>query len=109
MVKDMSIEVKITVADFTVYPAFRYEKQGPESGERFRNDVLIPAFKQSDGNIMIDLNGTEGYSASFLEEAFGGLVRKLGPSVISRINFISDEDPSIAETAKEYMLEATEH
>jgi len=36
---------------------------------------LIPALKEYE-KVIVDLDGTSGYGSSFLEEAFGGLVRK---------------------------------
>ena len=62
----------IKVTDFTKYPGGRFVKDGPGSGEQFRRDVLLPAFKQS-GKICVLLEGAYGYPISFLEEAFGGL------------------------------------
>jgi hypothetical protein len=46
-----------------------------KSGEEFRDDVLLPALKKSD-EVIVDLNGVLTLGSSFLEEAFGGLVRK---------------------------------
>lgn len=59
--------------DFSRNPAGRYRKDGRFSGEVFREDVLVP--KLSKGSICVILDGTDGYGSSFLEEAFGGLVR----------------------------------
>lgn len=60
--------------DFSVTPAARYKREGPYSGERFREELLMPALKT--GNIVrVDLNGVVGLGSSFLEEAFGGLIR----------------------------------
>lgn len=61
--------------DFSETPAGRYSPEhGEYTGERFRNDFLIPLLKKH-GNLAVELDDTEGYPASFLEEAFGGLVR----------------------------------
>ena len=57
----------------------------------------------------IDLDGTEGYGSSFLEEAFGGLIRDDGFRVASlkeRLTFKSDEDPSIPEEIDDYLMKA---
>ena len=65
--------------EFTDTPGPRYRKQGKFSGEEFRELFLEPLFKQymlSGTKIEIDLDGVYGYPTSFLEEAFGGLVRK---------------------------------
>jgi len=60
---------------FTRFPAGRFREDGPFSGERFRDDLLIPALEQHD-RVTVNLDGTMGYGSSFLEEVFGGLLRK---------------------------------
>lgn len=65
----------ISVAtDFSPSPAGRYPADGPFPGAVFRDTLLIPAVKNNDV-VTVDLDGTDGYGSSFLEEAFGGLVR----------------------------------
>lgn len=60
--------------EFTRTPAGRYVSDGPFSGQRFREEVLLPALK--DGKqVAVSLDGAVGFGSSFLEEAFGGLVR----------------------------------
>ncbi len=61
--------------DFSPSPAGRYIEDGPFPGAVFRDNLLIPAIQQYD-KVVINLDGTSGYGSSFLEEAFGGLVRK---------------------------------
>ena len=61
--------------DFSHFPTGRYKKSGKGSGEDFRDRILIPAIKQR-GKVIVDLDGPDGYSSSFLEEAFGGLLRR---------------------------------
>ena len=61
--------------DFSQTPAGRFVTDGPYSGERFRNEILLPALKNSD-EVVVNMTGVFGYGSSFLEEAFGGLVRK---------------------------------
>lgn len=63
--------------DFSRTPAGRFYADGPDSGERFRNQFLEPALVEF-GTVVIEIDGTDGYSSSFLAEAFGGIVRKLG-------------------------------
>ena len=65
---------------------------GPEAAEDadFEHAQLV--------RIRIELDGTEGYGSSFLEEAFGGLVRLrgFGAEELHRlVTLISDEDESI--------------
>ncbi len=72
----MSKTATISIAeDFSPSPAGRFRSDGPFPGEAFRDDFLLPKLKDSD-QILILLDGTSGYGSSFLEEAFGGLVRK---------------------------------
>src|SRR5690625_5264052 len=66
----------ISVAkQFSRTPAGRYKTDGPKSGEAFRETHLIPSLTTND-NVTVELDGALGYGSSFLEEAFGGLVRK---------------------------------
>src|SRR5436190_18282538 len=65
--------------DFSKYPAGRSRRDGEFSAERFREDLLIPALREAQeqgGRVIVVLDGVYGYSSSFLEESFGGLVRR---------------------------------
>ncbi|GAA5113476.1 hypothetical protein GCM10023211_21680 [Orbus sasakiae] len=97
----------IYVRDFTKYPGARLRKLGPGSGEEFRDDFLIP---QLDGkNIQINFDGTIGYGSSFLEEAFGGLIRKgIDKEIVLHLvdTAISDEDPLLKKELLIYVTEA---
>lgn len=67
--------IQLSVAqDFSPSPAGRYPEDGPFPGATFRDKLLIPALKNND-KVVVNLDGTSGYGSSFLEEAFGGLVR----------------------------------
>lgn len=62
--------------DYSPIPFGRYRTDGKYSAEKFRDDVLIPALKQY-RNIVIQLDDVRmSYGSSFLEETFGGLIRK---------------------------------
>ncbi len=63
--------------DFSRYPAGRYKKHGKATGESFRENHLVPALKEHE-RVIVDFNGTMGSGSSFLEEAFGGLIREEG-------------------------------
>ncbi|MEQ1933888.1 MAG: STAS-like domain-containing protein [Fimbriimonadaceae bacterium] len=64
--------------EFSRTPLGRYHpKDGPNSGERFRREFLTPALR-SNPVVIVRIDQVEGYGSSFLEEAFGGLVRKEG-------------------------------
>lgn len=62
--------------DFSRSPAGRYVTDGPYSGEAFRDNMLFPALQKD--NVEVNLDGVLGLGSSFLEEAFGGLVRERG-------------------------------
>lgn len=71
--------MKIIVAkDFSATPGGRFRTHGPFSGEEFRQDLLLPRFdeaRQKGEKLEIDFDNVVGLPSSFLEEAFGGLVR----------------------------------
>ena len=60
--------------EFTPFPGFRFKEYGKGSGEEFRDKFLVPIMEQG-VPVVVELDGTSGYPSSFLEEAFGGLVR----------------------------------
>ncbi len=71
--------MKISIAkDFSPWPVGRVREDGDATGEAFREDFLVPKLKESSpaSPLIVDLNGAEGYPSAFLEESFGGLVRK---------------------------------
>ena len=98
---------KINIAnDYSRYPSGRFKKNGNSSGQGFREALLIPAIKE--GEVEIELDGTIGYGSSFLEEAFGGLVRELkisGDKLLKQIKLTSEDDSLIKEI-EDYMLQA---
>ncbi|KAA3614469.1 MAG: DUF4325 domain-containing protein [Planctomycetota bacterium] len=93
---------EINVArDFSSTPGGRHDKDGPFSGEAFRERFLEPALREGKANLIINLTGTEGYAHSFLEEAFGGLTREFGlKKVENSIDFICDDDPTLIDEIK---------
>lgn len=69
----------LRVRDYAVAPGGRYRKDGPFSGEEFRDDILVPqllAAADRNEDVVVELDGVAGYGSSFLEEVFGGLVRR---------------------------------
>ena len=70
----MSTKVISVARDFSPVPAGRHFTDGPFPGAKFRDELLLPALKAFD-DVTIELDGTVGMGSSFLEEAFGGLVR----------------------------------
>lgn len=75
MVCDIAIMNTISVAhDFSETPIGRYPKDDKFCGANFRDNLLIPKL-QNGAHVQVRLDEVEGYGSSFLEEAFGGLVR----------------------------------
>lgn len=63
-------------SDFARSPSGRYLTDGPNSGERFREELLYPALAGDQVEVVLD--GVLTLGSSFLDEAFGGLVREKG-------------------------------
>ncbi|MCA3132921.1 MAG: STAS-like domain-containing protein [Rhodocyclaceae bacterium] len=94
--------------DFSRHPAGRFLTDGPFSGQRFREEFLVPALKKA-RTVVIRLDGARGYGSSFLEEAFGGLVREeqmTVEDVLARVRFESS-DPSVLLEITEYIKDAS--
>ncbi|MFM5618011.1 STAS-like domain-containing protein [Aeromonas veronii] len=71
----MSITIDVA-AKFSPLPFGRYLSDGSNSGTRFRDMVLKKALTETDESIVLDFSKVRiGVGSSFLEEAFGGLVR----------------------------------
>jgi len=60
------------------YEGPRFIRLGPYSGEEFRKKHLLPWLNTlEEGDVSVfDFEGTKMYSPSFLEESFGGSIRK---------------------------------
>src|SRR3546814_2900733 len=65
--------------DFSPFAGPRYIRQGSHSGEALRSK-LIRFLNSHPGPVTIVLDGTKGMGSSFLDEAFGGLIRNEGRS-----------------------------
>lgn len=82
--------------DFSPHPGPRYARQGANSGEALRHK-LMKILKSRPEKLLIDLDGTKGIGSSFLDEAFGGLVRWEHMSkndILKCFEFRSTLDPS---------------
>jgi len=86
----------IVSKDFSEQPFGRYKSDSPYSAEALRDDHIIPALKKYD-MVTIDLTGKIGLASSFLEEVFGGLVRRgFSPSELEcRLNVVYPKIPSV--------------
>jgi hypothetical protein len=94
-------ELMFSIArDFSPHPGPRFARQGKHSGEALRRKLLT-VLDSAPGTVVIDLDGTKGIGSSFLDEAFGGLVRseqKSKDDLLRRFKFRSRVDPSYIET-----------
>lgn len=93
--------------DFTRFPAGRYKRNGETSGEAFRERFLEVPLRQGE-SLTIEFDGTVGYGSSFLEEAFGGIVRSLKlPSqfVLDHLT-LKSSDPTICDEVRDYINDA---
>lgn len=101
--------------DYTRCPGARYEREGDYSGERFREDFLAPMLKEAikaGVKLEVILDGSAGYSTSFIEESFGGLIRTNHytlQEVKDNIIIISDEDPTYEKDINDYWQHAWEN
>jgi hypothetical protein len=95
----MTNAVELSVAkDFSEFPAGRYDDDGPFPGEGFRR-LLVDRLGR-DGTVTVSLDGTMGYGSSFLEEAFGGLVRIEGftlAQLSKRLTIVASDETLVAE------------
>lgn len=104
MKKTMTIYV---AKDFSKMPCVRLRKDGKKSGQEFREDVLVRALNENE-KVVVDLNGVLSLGSSFLEEAFGGLIRKekfTFKDLKSRLVILFDLESYVLE-AWDYMKEA---
>lgn len=92
----------LKISEFSKTPFGRKREDGKFSGERFREEFLVPKLKEH-VQLKIDLNGVaEGYEygSSFLHEAFGGLVQhnNFDPQeLIKRIAISYDHEDIVTE------------
>lgn len=72
--------------DFSRTPGPRFIRLGPHSGEAFQQQLIAALTSDPSSIVEVVLDDTEGYGSSFLEEAFGGLVRsgRIEPEEIRR-------------------------
>lgn len=110
-IKNVMYKIKI-VSDFSPTPGPRYEHEGKNSGEIFRKKILFPEVSKAileNQPFTVDLDGTAGYGTSFLEEAFGGLIRINGldyHKIIELMSIITEEEDYLLEDIMEYLKDA---
>jgi hypothetical protein len=88
--------ITVSVASqFSKHPAGRNNQDGNYSGERFRRRFLVEPLRNGQA-VTINFNGVRGCGSSFLDEAFGGLVRDgLDAGKIKQLIKIESNDPSL--------------
>jgi hypothetical protein len=68
--------MNISIAkDFSDAPWGRTPDDGDYCGANFRDQQLFPALERNE-KVVVSLDGVEGLGSSFMDEAFGGLVRR---------------------------------
>lgn len=96
--------------DFSDTPGGRYKKEGMYSGEEFRDTILLQAYEKIENTpdkLTINFDNCFGFATSFLEEAFGGLVRVHHKrDTYKKYNIISNDDETIPELIEKYISEA---
>ena len=95
--------------DFSKFPAGRFREDGKASGAAFRDLLEVPLRKAEKVEVVFD--GVAGFGSSFLEEAFGGLVREchLDKAFLDEHLHLRSDDPDLADfvlLAKRYIEEA---
>jgi hypothetical protein len=107
------MRIKVST-EFSRFPGPRYKEEGKHSGEEFRTSILFPRVQEAirlKKPVLIDLDGTFGYGTSFLEEAFGGLIRNDGlrlEDIRSAIVLVSTEEPDLVKEIREYLEKAAD-
>jgi STAS-like domain of unknown function (DUF4325) len=92
--------------EFTRFPAGRTTSDGPYCGEAFREKFLCP-FLERGQPVTIRLDSALGYGSSFLEETFGGLVRRgFEKDIIRRLINLETNDPLLKKEIESYIEEA---
>ena len=98
------VEAIFSIAkDFGPFAGPRRRVQGPHSGEALRGK-LLKFLDSHPGRIKIILDGTKGMGSSFLDEAFGGLIRYEGKrkaELETRLVYQSELDPSYVLTIQD--------
>lgn len=104
------MEHKISITqDFSETPGARYYKDGPKSGQEFYETLLLKKFEKAikaNSKLVIDLDGTDGYATSFLDEAFRSLAEKFGAKIVwENIELISNDEPDWLDEIKSYIFQ----
>lgn len=112
--EDLMMRIDVA-SDFSPFPIGRFTpRDGEFTGQSFRERLLAPALRSvvgSNERVNVDIEGLITLGSSFLEEAFGGLVRESGftRSEVEKYVVIEFKDPSLkfyADEIAKYIREA---
>ena len=84
------------------YQGPRFRRLGDNSGEEFRDEYLIPWLDSlaDDSCGTVDFEGTKVYMSSFLEESFGGAIRKGYGQKVGKLVFVNIDEDSLKDLKK---------
>lgn len=102
--------ITINIAEeFAKTPGFRTYSDGPKSGQEFYDNLLKEKFQEAQRQnvkLKVILDGTNGYTSSFLNESFRLLGNEFGPDLVwERLIIISNEIPKYIEKVKKSVYE----
>lgn len=84
-------------ADFTTNPGADLIEHSDYSGQEFYEKILKPKFEEAiakETQLDVNLDFTNGYTASFINQCFGSLVEEFGIEQVYRtVSIISNEEP----------------
>lgn len=91
-----------------LYQGPRFKRLGLNSGEEFRDVILIPWLQKLDDDAsgVVDFDGTLMFSPSFLEETFGGAIRCGLKDKVVKLQF-KNMDSFFLDKTKEYIENAS--
>jgi hypothetical protein len=102
--------ITLSVVKWHPKPKFRFRQRYEWSGEAYREDILVPALNSHE-KVIVDLTGYNRYGRSFIDEAFGGLIRNENftlEDLNNKLSYKHDLLKSVEELIKE-RLEAAEN
>ena len=107
---EQDVKTIMIANDFSRFPAGRFREDGEASGAAFRDDLLAAALRDAE-KVEVIFDGVAGFAASFLDEAFGGLVRVycLDKAFLDEHLHLRADDPDLADfvkLAKRYIKDA---
>lgn len=100
----------VIASEFSPITGGRTPEEGDFSGELFRDKVLAHKYRESlekGERLEIVFDNCYGIGTSFLEESFGGLVRKYKyTNILEHIGLIANDDEMILGCVPEYIKAA---